>query len=115
MWGDMAYIISPLAEKAGGRVPRVPNLIAPMLVKASLCCIWKARATSAQGFTLWQKAMIEITCCAHSIIACSRHIYMGVVVDARHVCGELHIQHNANREVAKVAARLGKTCGNDRE
>jgi len=29
MWGDMAYYIT-LSEKVGGRVPRVPHLIAPM-------------------------------------------------------------------------------------
>jgi len=36
----------------------------------------------------------------HSIIACSRHIYMGVVLRAHPVRGESHIQRNANREVA---------------
>jgi len=42
----------------------------------SHCCVRKARAASAQSFTLWQQATIEITCRDHSIIACSRHIYM---------------------------------------
>jgi len=29
------------------------------------------------------------------------------------ICGESHIQRNANREVATFAARLGLNCGND--
>jgi len=41
-------------------------------------------------------ATIEITQRDHSIIACSRHIYMGVVLRAHPVRGELHIQRNAN-------------------
>jgi len=36
----------------------------------------------------------------HSIIALSRHIYMGVVLCAYPVCGEPRIQRNTNREVA---------------
>jgi len=35
----------------------------------------------------------------HSIIACSRHVYMGVVLRAHPVRGESHIQPNANGEV----------------
>ena len=46
----------------------------------SHCCDWKARAVSAQSFTLWQQATIEITWHDQSVIACSRHIYMGVVL-----------------------------------
>jgi len=38
----------------------------------------------------------------HSIIACSRHIYVGVVPRAHPVRGEPHIQRNATREVATV-------------
>jgi len=53
----------------------------------------------AQSFTLWQRAKIEITCHDHSILACSRHIYMGVILCAHPVRGESHIQRNANREV----------------
>jgi len=34
MWGTW-YIISPLSEKEGGRVSRVPHLIAPMVVHNS--------------------------------------------------------------------------------
>jgi len=37
----------------------------------------RSRATSAQSFTLWQQATIEITRRDHSITACSRHAYMG--------------------------------------
>jgi len=36
----------------------------------------------------------------HCIIACSCHVYMGVILRAHPVHGELHIQCNANREVA---------------
>jgi len=57
---------------------------------------------SAQSFTLWQQATTEITCHDHSIIACSRHIYLGVVLRAHPVRGELHIQRNANGEVATI-------------
>ena len=39
------------------------------------CCDRQARAASAQRFTMWQEATIEITRRDHSIIACSRHIY----------------------------------------
>jgi len=37
-------------------------------------------------------------------------LYMGVVLRAHPVHGESHVQHNANREVATLAARLGQTC-----
>ena len=40
------------------------------------CCDWKSRAAYAQSFALWQQATIEFTCHDHSIIACSRHIYV---------------------------------------
>jgi len=55
----------------------------------------------------WQQATTEIMCCDHSNIACSHHIYMGVILHAHPVCGESYIQCNANREVAKVADRAG--------
>jgi len=55
-------------------------------------CDRKARVESAQSFTLWQQATIEIMRRNHSIIACSRHthtvyiyIYMGVVLRAHPV------------------------------
>jgi len=63
-------------------------------------CDRKSRAAYAQSFTLWQQATIEITRHDHSIIACSRHVYMGVVLRAHPVRGESHIQTNANGEVA---------------
>ena len=40
------------------------------------CCDWKARAESVQSFTLWQQAIMEMTCYDHSIIACTHHLYM---------------------------------------
>ena len=39
-------------------------------------CDRKSRAACAQSFGLWQQATIEVTCHDHSIIACSRHIYV---------------------------------------
>ena len=56
----------------------------------------------AQSFTLWQQATIEITRRDHSVIACSRHAYMGVVLRAHSVRGEPRIQRNASGEVATV-------------
>ena len=47
-----------------------------ILVTAPFCCDREARAGSVQNFALWQQAPIEITCRDHSIIACSRHIYV---------------------------------------
>ena len=42
----------------------------------SSVAIGKARAVCAQSFALWQQATIELTCHDHSIIACSRHLYI---------------------------------------
>ena len=50
-------------------------------------------------YTLWEQPTIEITR-AYSIYTSLRHIYMGVVSHVHPICGESHIQHNANREVA---------------
>ena len=71
---------------------------------------WNA---SAQSFTLWQQA-IEITRRDHHIIACSRHIYMGVVLRAHPVRGESHIQRNANREVATAYSAWAPTGRDER-
>ena len=62
----------------------------------------KARAACAQSFALLQQATIEITRRNHSIIASSRHMYMGVIHRAHPVRGESHIQRNANGEVAAL-------------
>jgi len=51
------------------------------------CCDGKARAACAQSFTVWQQETREIMRCNHSIIACSCHIYMGVVLRAHSVRG----------------------------
>jgi len=40
------------------------------------CYDRKSRAAYALSFTLWQQATIKFTCHDHSIIACSRHIYV---------------------------------------
>ena len=73
------------------------------------CCDRKARAACAQSFTLWQQATIDITYHDHSLIACSRHIYMGVVLHAHPVRAESHIQRNASREVATESENSGCT------
>ena len=44
--------------------------------KAWWCCDQKSRVACAQSFALWQQATVEITRQDHSIIACSRHIYV---------------------------------------
>jgi len=58
-----------------------------VLATAPVCCDRKARVACAQSFTLWQQATIEITRRDHSIIACSSHIYMGVVLHAHAAFG----------------------------
>jgi len=65
-------------------------------------CHQKARTACAQSFTLWQQATIEFTWRNHSIIGYSNHIYMGVVLCAHSVCGELRIQRNASGVVATI-------------
>jgi len=50
------------------------------LVKAPVCCDWKAQAANMQSFTLWHQATTEIPCRAHSISACLRRVFMGVVL-----------------------------------
>jgi len=56
---------------------------------------------------MWQQATIEIPRRAYSISACLRHIFKGVVFHVHPVRGESHIQHNTNRVVATLAAKLG--------
>jgi len=72
----------------------------------SCCCGRNARAASAQSFTLWQQATIEITRGDHSIIACSRHTYVGVILRAHPVRGESHIQRHANPEVSTMVCEI---------
>ena len=66
------------------------------------CCDRNSRAACTQIFTLCQQATKEITHSAHSIIACSRHMYMGAILRAHPIRGDSHIQRNADREVATV-------------
>ena len=47
---------------------------------------------SGKCSALWQQATIEITRRDHSVIACSRHVYKGVVLRAHSVRGEPRIQ-----------------------
>jgi len=53
-----------------------------------MCCDQKARAASAQRFTLWQQETIEITQRDHAIVACSRHIYLCVALCTHSVRGD---------------------------
>jgi len=93
-------------------------------------CDRKARATSAQSFTLQQQATTEVTRRyhsrlpliitfnrsplispeiirhAHSFTVCLRHIYTGAVVREHPVRGELCIQHDFDREVAKIQSKI---------
>jgi len=68
-----------------------------------LCRDQKARTASAQSFTLWQQAIIEITRRDPSVIACSRHIYLCVALCTHPICGESHFQRNINREVSTTS------------
>ena len=93
-------------------------------------CDRKDRATSAQSFTLQQQATTEVTRRdhsrlpliitfnrsplispeiirhAHSIIVCSRHIYTGAILREHPVRGESRIQHDSDREVAKIQSKI---------
>ena len=62
-----------------------------------------------QSFTLWEEATIEITRRDHSIIACSRHVHMGVVLHPHPVRGESQIWSNASREVATLLFQCQQT------
>jgi len=82
------------------------------------CCDQKARAASAQSSTLWQQAIIEITCHDHSIklvratYTCGvvlRATYTcGVVLRAHPICGESHIQCYASGYVATTSPPFHK-------
>ena len=76
--------------------------------RAKFCCGGKSRAASAQSFTMWQQVIIEIMRSNHSVIACSRHVYMGVILRAHPGRGESHVQRNTNGEVATVQSYGGQ-------
>jgi len=59
-----------------------------------------------QSFTLWQQAILEIMCRNHSVTACSRHVYIGVVLCAHSIRGEPCIQRNASGEVTTAVGRV---------
>jgi len=77
-----------------------------ILITAPFCCDRKARAACAQCFTLWQQATVEITRRDHSIIACSHHVCMGVVLRSHSVRGEPRIQRNARGVVPTIVASI---------
>jgi len=60
----------------------------------------KARAGSAQSFTLWQQATVDVTRRDHYVIDCSSHMHSGAIHRKHPVRGESHIQSPADREVA---------------
>jgi len=64
-------------------------------------------AVGLQGRKAIHCGSIEITRSAHSKSACSPHVHVGVVLHAHLGHGESLIQHNTNREVTILAARLG--------
>ena len=70
------------------------------------CCDRKARAANARSSIAWQQATVEITRHDHFVIACSCHIYMGVVLRAHPVRGESHIQRNTTGEVATIPSAV---------
>jgi len=74
------------------------------LLRRFYCCDRKARAASAQSFTLLKQATIDITRRDHSIVACSRHIYIGVRLREHPVRGEARIP----------ALRQRRSCNTDR-
>jgi len=45
----------------------------------------ESRVACVQNFALWQQAIIDITCCDHSIIACSYHLYIIWVLFFTHI------------------------------
>jgi len=59
-------------------VKAAPDTTLHIVVTAPFCYDRKAREACVQSFALWQQATIEITWRDHSIIACSRHIYLGL-------------------------------------
>jgi len=69
---------------------------------STIFCNREPQAANVQSFPPWQQATIEITCHDHSIIACSHHIYISVVLHTHPVCGGSHIQRNNNQEDATI-------------
>jgi len=55
-----------------------------------------------QSFTLWLQATMEIMCRNHSVIACMRHIYIGVILCAY----PFVVNHTFNAMPTKVATLL---------
>jgi len=61
--------------------------------------VLRLESMSGSGTTLHTVAARKITHRAHFIIACSRHIYMGVVLHAHPVRGELHIKDKSTERL----------------
>ena len=78
--------------------------VVPFLMNESeqYCCDRKSRVAWAQSFALWQQAMIEFTCHDHSIIACSRHIYVWCCSSHTSRSWWIHNQRNTTGDVATV-------------
>ena len=62
----------------------------------TLCVCWLLRSI------VHMLVSSEITRYDHCFIACSRHVYMGVILRTHPIRGELHIQRNANGEVVII-------------
>jgi len=73
--------------------------------KKKYCCDRKSWAAYAQSFALWQQATIEIMLAISLTIACSRYVYIGIIIHAHPVRDESHIQRNATGKVATVSRR----------
>jgi len=90
---------------------RKPNLVL-IQIPATVISISPCGDVLTPHTTLssWQQYKIEpsqMSHRAHSISACSRYLYMDVVLHAHFICGESHIQHNTNQEVPILAKSLG--------
>jgi len=75
VWEEVPESESFKIEKKKSRRP-VSRCKATLECGVGLCCDRKSRTAYAQSFAPRQQATIEITRRDHSIIACSRHVYM---------------------------------------
>jgi len=73
------------------------------------CCDWKAKRQVNKASHCGIKQQLEITQQDDSIIACSCHMHMGIILHAHPLCDEPHIQCNTNQEVAKVSSEAALT------
>jgi len=72
------------------------TIYAILLVSFRAVAIGKPERQALQTLTLWQQATIEFTRCAHSIMACSRHVHVSAILSAHPVRGASRIQCQAD-------------------